>query len=293
MTNDYPPPAKKRLFFLLFLLTIAILVFNCRKIDYRGEMKSHIDLSSKFFQVPADAHSAVKKVAKAIKTQNTEQEFIKKFSKEIGLPVWRKSPVFYTAENLRGGDGGSDTLVFVPLENPVFSQGDQVRISSFLAALVGTDDSVKIRLFRGDRYEGYGKNMSFDTLTSELVAMQCMYLENYVYNDRDTFRINDLNIFLADGCRRENASRFLTLSEYQGGGQDGRPSVLIVQGTAPACVNISLIEYYEIFGYYPSSSSPNVQINGQYCIPYQQWVNYIESCSDTNWGRGWWRRLLV
>lgn len=281
MISRTKPRQPKGLLILITVLSSIIIIDACRKIDYgRHDDKrpdNPVTAANKFFKMSPNTPSYVKKIAEAIRHQNDKKEFVTKFLREIGQPVWDKCPAqFPNAKPLTGkteGGGEEDTLVFVPIQLEEDGQ-----VVSFMGALVG-EDSVTIRLFRGDKYNGYtGERNAFDELSPELVALQSMVLDYLITPGSDTFRINDLGLYKWSSLwRSSNASRFAFLDTSGGGRGNGinSSSVLVQNGYIP-CVNVSFNEYHDVMGYYPPPDNPQLNyVPESYCVSPSNWVSYI------------------
>ena len=98
-------------------------------------------------------------------------------------------------------------MALIPLVQDGINQ-----VYSFLACSLG-EDSVKIRLLRGDAYAGYGKTFQLDTLSAEFVAMNCMILEYRLFG-HDSYRVNDLELFRQSPAGTSNESRFIFIKDF-------------------------------------------------------------------------------
>jgi len=198
----------QKLFLVSFaILTTVAIITSCRKLDTTGKRQQTIDRSKRFLNVPADAPSAIKRIAETIRKQNNESKFLNWFAEKFGYPVWSKSPIFFPPSNAQGRTNHvPDTLAFIPLVQDGINQ-----VFSFLACAI-EEDSVKIRLLRGDSYPAYGKTFQLDTLSAETVAMQCMVLEYKIFG-HDSYRVNDLELFHQSPAGTSNESRFIYLKD--------------------------------------------------------------------------------
>lgn len=171
----------------LAILTTVAIITSCRKLDTRIE-RPEIDRSKRFLNVPAGSPSVLKRIAETIRKQNDQFGFLNGFAEKFGYPVWSKAPIMNPTNANTRGTHVPDTLALIPLVQDGIDQ-----VYSFLACKV-EEDSVKIRLLRGDSYAGYGTNFRLDTLSGEFVAMNCMILENMIF-EHNEFRINDPKLF--------------------------------------------------------------------------------------------------
>ncbi len=264
------------LIFYTLLATLTIVVYACRKTDVRRNSDSDIpaQIAANFFRLQPNTPSFVKKIAEAIRHQNEEREFITKFSKEIGTPNWERSVAQfpstsrYTGRTEEGGGGEEeDTLVFIPIDD-----GTNQSIA-FMGCLVG-NDSVTIRLFRGDKYLAYaGERNDLEELSPELVALQNMVLDYLTIPGSDTFRINDLDLFKYPLWRSSNASRFIALDSTGGHGKSS--SLSVASGGYIPCVSVQVDEYHDIMGFYPPPTDPDYGFQTTYCVSPSSWVSYI------------------
>lgn len=245
---------------------------------------------SRFFDLPATSPSVLKRIAVTIKKQDEELHFIKKISEEVGFPNWKGSVVIYPGKrnntNSNGNAGSlrvdaegfgagilaeTDTMVFIP----IVKSGKQ-NTSSFLVGIVDEEATAKLRLARGDLYPAYGMTKNIDTVSSEVVALQCMYLDLLESeSERKQYRINDLRLFRYEDMHLGNASRFISLQMQPQ--QEEKVDVLIAPAPnlGPPCVNIVVDEYYGVFGSAPPAGEPDGSVPGSYCINVQTWVDFI------------------
>lgn len=181
---------------------------SCTKID-TSDLKGNIgqfsnaEITQQFFNVPANAPSAIKRIVKEMKLRNTQNEFIPLFVKRYGYPVWDK-PLISTGSNNAGttqafrntatnsmGEDDSDTLVVLPLsiENSSY-------VNSFVTARL--DSSIVLNLYRGSDYSTYTYAETQGTqINADKAASQIMYLNYYVYG-HTTFTTTDVHLF-SDG----------------------------------------------------------------------------------------------
>jgi len=81
------------IFSILFLL-VVVMQQSCKKIDNQSQPATTplaIAPEIKFFDLPANVDSSVKKVADKIKKQNEQKHFLARFVKTQGYALWDKA----------------------------------------------------------------------------------------------------------------------------------------------------------------------------------------------------------
>jgi hypothetical protein len=266
---------------MLFPFLIGIFILNaCRKVELNSGYASENfkNISSKFFNVPANTHPTVKRIAAALKNLSEKHDIgISKFSKKYGYPVWDKAPIIIgqTRSRVFGrGQGGgltADTLVMLPVADDSIG-----RVQSFLACDVKAD-SITIRIFNADEYSAYGKTNNIDTLSSETVASVSMYLEYLVNDGRDSFRLKDQELFY-DSVNLGGPTQMVvvdTISNSGGlggrgrGSNQNRGSYIVMPQYWNACFNLR--RHGSAQRARGQSMSSEV-----FCIEVTEWVELIE-----------------
>lgn len=262
--------------FFTIVLFITIVI-SCKKIDRSVESRGSIDYAKRFLNLPANSPSVLKRIAEAIGKQNDESKFLNWFAQKYGYPVWSKSPIFIPKPNSGGRTSHvEDTLAFIPLVQDGIDQ-----VYSFLACKV-EEDSVKIRLFRGDAYGGYGKKFKLDTLCSEFVAMHCMILENKLFG-HEAFRVNDLQLFRKSPAGTSNESRFIYLKDVYDSTENGRTNIMgrsadyyLPMWTTYCTVWVVEGDQGQVVGV-PPGGTPGYSYGGTNCFDVLTWFTIIET----------------
>jgi hypothetical protein len=229
---------------LLIALTCMFFINSCRKIEMPTEAK--VKDTSNFFSVPSDAHPTVMRVAREMEAYNKKHEYISRLLKNKGAAVWDKSLVLYPKRRIgsRGAGGGplisatGDTLVLIPL---IPEGGD--RVVSFLGASAG-DDTIKVRIFNGDEYIGYGYSDDvtggLDTLSAKSVAITHMLLETMAIPNRDSFKVLDPSLFYDSHTPEDTVENVIFSSEtHDRTAAVGRASTFVF-GLEEDCVSFRL-----------------------------------------------------
>lgn len=260
--------------YLVFLSisALALIVDACRKIDYHQNERTKVDESARFFKVPVDADPIVKRLAAMMKIANSQSNFSDGISKEIGLPVWNKTiGIFKKNGTGKNNTENTDTLVMVPIattqtDNDTWGVEEQVK--GFFACVV-REDSINIRLFKGNRYKTYGRTNRLDTMSAETVAMTCMFLDARTYPTHDTFDINDPYLFY-DEHNPDSVTKYIiidTTMSYPSG--SGDRSSLMVSVLTQFCFPFQVQS--RLRGFRNSSLS-----GGQTCVNLYHWVEYVD-----------------
>lgn len=266
-----------RLVVLIFTCIIYwALINSCRKLDTENRSRPRLDPAERFLVVPSGAPSALKRVAETIRKQNNESHFLDWFAEKFGYPVWNKCQLFNPVSGTNARTSHvPDTLAFIPL---VLNGIDEVH--SFLACAI-EQDSVKIRLLRGDSYAAYGKTFNLDTLSAETVALECMVLEYKVFN-HDAFRINDLELFLQSPAGTSNESRFLYIKDVSDstkgerkGNFSGRSTDAYIPMWTTYCVTWTVEgDQGQVVGV-PPGGTPDYSYDGNDCYDVLTWFEII------------------
>jgi hypothetical protein len=214
------------------LLTACLLLFSffflhqsCTKIntDVPGKFAlTDAEVTQKFFNVPANAPFAVKRIAESMKVKNIQSEFVKAFVTNNGYPAWNKVTVAVHSSPvanvfLTGGSNstGADTIVTIPIV-----PADVAYVSGFVSAKL--NGSVSLDLYRGSDYAIYSfNNVPADSLNADKAALQLMVLNNMVFGSA-TFRITDNRLFSSSSTYNPSLPyRIATLKDSVPGGGSG------------------------------------------------------------------------
>lgn len=189
---------------------------SCKKTDIRITQRHELEI--KFLTVPANAPSALKRIVETIKKQNEQFPFLIEFIERQGFARWDKAPIISkpVGYGARNQTSEGDTVVIVPLVKI-----DSSRVTAFLACRV-TDDSVKIKLFKAERFASYPISNNTDSLTSTFVAHQIMVLD-YLTFGYNKFLIKDNRIFNYPNVpSAPDGSRYLNLKPHMPNGKASR-----------------------------------------------------------------------
>ena len=257
---------------------MLFIIVSCKKLDSDIRKKPFVDKAKEFLTVPASTSPTIKRIAETIKKQNEQTHFLDWFADKFGYAIWNKPHLFLPKGNAQGRTNHvPDTLAFIPLVNEGVDE-----VHSFLGCEI-KEDSVKIRLFRSDRYAAYGKNFQLDSLSSETVALECMVLENRIFG-HDVFRINVLGLF-KDSPTDTSKSRFLFIKDFVDSSKQksmphtsGRTSDYYVPMWSTYCVTIGVQGYPSPGGGSPPPPSQYAAHSYEVtsCYNVLTWVNIIE-----------------
>lgn len=190
---------------------------SCRKLDiseHNGSPSTMTDgeIYQRFFNVPANAPDAVKHMADQMKAQNAANEYISKFAKDNGFPVWDKA-IVSTAKKLptgsqqRNGEGNSvdgEEEGATTITLPIVPWGEEF-VTGFVEGKI--TDTVLLALYRGGDYSMY----SFDDVPDSVInadkaAMQIMQLNKKVFG-YTKFKVDDNRLFSNETQYNPNAKR--------------------------------------------------------------------------------------
>lgn len=201
----------------------SILFASCKKMDYVIESQPDPALD-KFFKIPANAPTAVYKVAAEFKRQNAINSFIPTLIKQSGYPVWDKAQVYFgkgghTNSNIVNNFGeGEDTIAIVP-----FLEENGNQVSAFIISRI--NNGTKLYLYRANDYDRfrYG-GVDAEYISSDKIVYQLVLLNEAVFGHRK-YALSDTMLF-RDRIVYDSAYRTI---ELNGGGalEQGikRPSV--------------------------------------------------------------------
>jgi hypothetical protein len=202
--------SKTRLFIACILLFSLFFVHqSCTKIntDVSGSPAlTDAEITQKFFALPANAPLAVRRAAAEMKKRNDANEYIVKFAKENGYPVWNKAIVSYNENapvtNFSGASsniaGAEDTTVILPL----VPAGIQM-VTGFVNATLS--DSINLNLYRGGDYSRYTfENQPGTAINADKAALQMMVLSKEVFGYTQ-FDVNDNRLFSNENQRNLSA----------------------------------------------------------------------------------------
>ncbi len=184
---------------LLFIL----LQLSCKKTDILSNEKESTNenkteyKAEQFFELPANASSALQRVARELEKQNKTNEFVKQFISKEGFPIWNKASMYIKTKGIKnnptaGFDPGglSDTTVLIPL---VWNAEKYVH--GFIWANVR--DSVTLKIFRQNDYVNFPFQTSqtpTSTTSAENFALRMMLMDKEVFGSTE-FEIKDKRLF--------------------------------------------------------------------------------------------------
>ncbi len=166
-----------------------------------------VNVTEKFFDIPASAPAIVKRVAAELQRQNNITGFIPGFIKQNGYTVWDKARVGLAKNksqgqtNNFGGNGTRDSIVILPF---VHENGDEV--SSFIVSRV--NDSTKLNLYRASDYDRYRYgDVNATTVTADKIAFELLLLNESIFGHRK-YKVTDSLLFNEyDGAKFDSAYR--------------------------------------------------------------------------------------
>lgn len=98
---------------LLFIL----LQLSCKKTDILSNEKESTNenkteyKAEQFFELPANASSALQRVARELEKQNKTNEFVKQFISKEGFPIWNKASMYIKTKGIKNNPTAVLTLV--------------------------------------------------------------------------------------------------------------------------------------------------------------------------------------
>lgn len=137
---------------VLLFICISLLMFSCRKTD--NIPITGPSVTERFFELPADANPAVKRIVADLKEKNAKHPFVEEFVKKEGYPLWKHTRFSQRNPGLPSKDNvdGTDTLVSIPVvpDTAKFVK-DILRVK--------LNDVILYKLYKSEEYASYG----FDT----------------------------------------------------------------------------------------------------------------------------------
>lgn len=177
---------------------ISCLMSGCKKLDSTPSVEN--DAIRKFFTIPANSPSVIKKTVAEFERQNKITGFVGSIIASEGMPLWHKSIINVIKNDnspSAGFDGNGefsveDTLVFTPIV-----EQDSLKVSGFFLSKI-QGDSVELHLFRDNDYDNYSfGSVRSNSLTAERVSLELMKLNYQVFGYTE-FIITDSLLFAAD-----------------------------------------------------------------------------------------------
>jgi hypothetical protein len=204
----------------ILLFFFIILQQSCKKTDSVFKVPAQTDRTARFFNLPADAGSPVKRVAEALKKQNDTKQFINLFAKNEGFAIWNKAQVNIvsnrnnnTQTNSRDG-GSSDTTVIIPL---VLDSAKYV--NAFILANTYSD-SIEMQFYRNSDYQylPFQTTTPSTVTTAEDFAIHMMVMDYNVFGDT-SFSIKDKRLFNNSNNYKDTAhiNRTISFGSNNGG----------------------------------------------------------------------------
>lgn len=190
-TRSYPIVALSLLLTISTAILLSVFTPSCTKLD-ASEHRSWQNRKD-FFDLPANAHPALRKIAAEFERQNKLTGFVKGMVAKDGMPVWEKSLIVHRHNpNMlsRDGEESDDVIeVFTPL---VLDNADVVS-GFFFSKIVG--DSVALHLYRASDYDKYPLGSADSSIvTAERVTVKLMELNHIVFGPRK-FAVSDTLLF--------------------------------------------------------------------------------------------------
>jgi hypothetical protein len=198
-------PKTKLFITCLLLFSFFFIHQSCTKINTDVSVSpalTNAEITQKFFALPANAPFAVKRAAAEMKKRNDDNEYIVKFAKENGYPIWSKAIVSYNenapATNFSGTSsniaGAEDTTVILPL----VPAGIQM-VTGFVNATLS--DSINLNLYRGGDYSRYTfENQPGTVINADKAVLQMMVLSKEVFGYTQ-FDVSDNRLFSNENQR--------------------------------------------------------------------------------------------
>jgi hypothetical protein len=189
-------PKKRLLVAGLLFFSLFFIHQSCTKIDTPatpGKALADVEITQRFFNVPANAPLAVRRTADAMMERNAASPYAVAFAGSNGYPAWDKA--FIPAQQgapvaAFGGTNleGADTIVVIP----IVADGNIVVLSFIRAKL---DGGVSLEYLRCADYNAYSfNNVPSDSINANKAALQMMLLNNKVFGYTE-FKINDKRLF--------------------------------------------------------------------------------------------------
>jgi hypothetical protein len=264
-----------RIYVSIMTVILLFTIFQaCRKIDIQQSKKDPAYFRNRFFDIPANTDPTARKIAEALKQLDDKLKFSSKIGTELGFPIWNKTLGFILKSKVgknSGGGSSPDTLVYVPIASDASNveiTGIDDQVKGFFGCVI-KEDSIDIKLFRGDYYKHYGRTNKLDTLSAESVSMMCMLLEARSFANHDTFSIDDPKLFYDTRYQDSVTKQIILNTEITGGGgSEGKVGLMTPITTAQICISVRIDAGLAGF---KTAGTGVIQI----CYNVSQWVNFI------------------
>jgi len=191
-TKSYFFVAISLLFSIVFFTILSIGIPSCKKLDVSE--RRNPSMRTDFFDLPENAHPALRKIAAEFGRQNKLTGFVKGMVKNEGMPVWEKSQINESnALNTLGRDGEENEEAVVEVFTPLVLDGEHIVNAFFFSRIIG--DSVALHLYRANDFDKYpyGKTDS-SIVTAELITVKLLGLNEDIFGHRK-FQLKDSNLF--------------------------------------------------------------------------------------------------
>lgn len=175
-----------------FVFLFFIFFNSCRRADIlvsHDEQKSLVN--NNFFDLPAGAPSALKRIVEKIHSDNNQYGFISKLEHEEGMPAWDKVKIMLhetaSASKNHQNKQSTDTIVIVPLVK------EKQKVNTILVCKVSAK-KVKIKMVKSKQYKQYGYSTGLNSLSAEFIAINFMAINYSLYAD-SIYSIKDKKLF--------------------------------------------------------------------------------------------------
>ena len=262
-------PKARLLLASLLLFSLFFIHQSCTKIDADSSGSHYMtdaEVTQKFFNVPANAPLAVKRAAEEMKKRNAENEYIVKFAKENGYPVWDKAIISFndnTPASFTGSSsnitGDEDTTVVLPLV-PAGMQ----KVTGFVTA--NENDSIRLDLYRGGDYSKYTfEDRPGTEVNADKAVLQIMALNKMVFG-YTSFKVSDNRLFSNESVYNPSAHPYrVTMKD-----------TVLTQNLIAHCQAYVITLYMEVW--YSDGSHIEIEIS--------HWTYWVGNCGSETSGSG-------
>jgi hypothetical protein len=189
--KSFPTVAFSMLLAISTTIILSVFTPSCTKLDvneHRGWQNR-----KDFFDLPANADPALKKVVAEFDRQNKLTGFVNGMVAREGMPVWEKSRINRISNVLSRDGDENEANDIIEIFTPLVLENADIVNAFFFSKIVG--DSVELRLYRANDFDEYpnGK-LDSNVVTAEMITMELLGLNEEIFGHRE-YELLDTNLF--------------------------------------------------------------------------------------------------
>jgi hypothetical protein len=221
----------RKLFTPTFLIfSLIIVLFSCKKTDSVQDGAPPVD---RFFSVPSNAPKEIKAVAKALKKQNDQYNYLSSITKRAGYPRWDKAMIANFDKGTiaaRGSEEAGGEIVYIP-----FVKDSDNYVNSLLAVKMDPADTI-YRMLYAFSYRAFGYDTSDHTKWNARDVFNIFTSFDHSVFGHTKFWVRDTNLFKP---RNDSSHVIVTRINDANSRSTARASVYTLDrcGTVTVCSN--------------------------------------------------------